>query len=38
MGGEEIFSFDGGWIAFIAVVLILDVAMFYIGRKFTRKI
>ena len=38
MGGEEMFAFEGGWIAFIALVLAIDVAMFIIGRKFTRKI
>ncbi len=32
------FAFDGGWIAFVALILVLDVAMFYIGRKFTRMI
>ncbi len=38
MGGGEMFAFDGGWIAFVALILVLDVAMFYIGRKYTRMI
>ena len=32
------FSFDGGWIVFIAVVLAIDVVTYIIGRKFTRKV
>jgi len=38
MGGEEMFAFDGGWIAFVAFVIVVDIVMFYIGRKFTKKI
>ena len=38
MGGEELFTFEGGWIAFVALALVIDIVMFYIGRKFTRKI
>ena len=38
MGGEEMFSFEGGWIVFVALVIAIDIVMFYIGRKFTRKI
>ena len=32
------FTFDGGWIVFVALIVVIDIAMFYIGRKFTKKI
>lgn len=38
MGGEEMFSFEGGWLVFIGLIIAIDVVMFIIGRKFTRKV
>lgn len=38
MGGEELFSFSGGWIIFTVMSIAIAVGVLYLGRNFQKKV